>query len=71
LSYVDSISWITVVLGFISVLLFGYPEPTFFQYAMGLMSVNNFLKKLNVSDMKNNIIRWIGANMGIRQKLIY
>lgn len=62
---------ITVVLGFTSVLFFGCPETTFFQYAMGVISVYNFLKQLNVmNDMKNNIIRWIRASMGIRQKLI-
>lgn len=49
-------------------LLFGCPEPTFFQYAMGVISVNGFLKQLNVNDMKNSIIRWYGANMEVRQK---
>ena len=52
-----------------SVLLFGCPDVTFFQFAMGVVSVNNFLKQLNVNDMKSNLIRWIGANMGIRKKV--
>lgn len=50
-----------------SMLLFGCPEPTFFQFAMGGISVNGFLKQLNVNDMKNNMIRWAGAIMGIKQ----
>lgn len=58
---------ITVVLWFISMLVFGCPEPTFFQFAMGGISVNGFLKQLNVSDMKNNMIRWMGAIIGIKR----
>jgi len=50
-----------------SVLLFGGSEVTFFQFMMGVISLNNFLKQLNVNDMKNNIIWWCGACMEIRK----
>ena len=50
-----------------SMLLFGCPVPTFFQFGMGGISVNGFLKQLNVNDMKDNILRWAGAIMGIKQ----
>jgi hypothetical protein len=51
-----------------STLLFGCSDPTFFQVAMGGISVNSFVKQLNVNDMKNNIIRWIGVVMGMLSK---
>jgi len=57
---------ITVVLGFISTLLFNCSIPTFFQFVLGGITMNNFVKQLNVNDMKNNIIRWIGAIMGMQ-----
>ncbi|ANE51089.1 hypothetical protein SY85_11835 [Flavisolibacter tropicus] len=63
-------NWIAVVLGIMSVLLFSCPDVTFFQFAMGVISINNFMKQLNVNDMKNNIIRWVRASMGIQKKLI-
>lgn len=61
---------VVVVLVLISVLLFGCPAPTFFQFVMGIISVNGFVKQLKVKNMKNNIIRWKWASMGIRYKLI-
>jgi len=61
-------SRITVVLAVISTLLFSCPFPTFFQVALGGIAVNNFVKQLNVDDMKKNIIRWIWSVMEMFQK---
>jgi hypothetical protein len=35
---------------------------------MGIISVNGFVKQLNLNDMKNNIIRWIGVVTGMLSK---
>lgn len=44
--------WITVVLAFISTFIFDSQSPTFFQLAMGLISVNGFVKQLELKDTK-------------------
>jgi hypothetical protein len=38
--------------------------PTFFQFALGGVTINNFIKQQKNRDMGNNLMRWIGTNLG-------
>jgi hypothetical protein len=56
---------VLVVISAISVLFFRCPPPTFFQFAVGGITVFNYIK--NLEDMKDIGIflkRWVGVNAG-------
>ena len=56
-------NWISLVLCLMSVSL-GCPSPTFFQFALGTISSFGFINNLKKHDMENNILQWVGANVG-------
>ena len=60
--------WITVVLVFISTLIFNCSVPTFFQFTLGAISINSFVKQLDINDMRNNLLRWIRVIMEMCSK---
>ena len=56
-------NWINLVLCLMSVFL-GCQAPTFFQFALETISSFRLINNLKKYDMENNILQWVGANMG-------
>ncbi len=42
----------------------GCPLPSFFQFVMAVISLCGLINNLKKYDMGNNILLWVGANMG-------
>ncbi|BCS85729.1 hypothetical protein prwr041_16220 [Prevotella herbatica] len=59
-----------LILDSISTLLFRVPPISFYQFFMGIISINNLLKDLNnMRNIKKYLERWVGASIGLRYTL--